>query len=386
MGRGSTAGIESRSESSIRIKFMFNGILCRETIKLPPTKPNILYVTRLRAEILRKIELNQFIYSDYFPNSKRALFSKAKTPIFKDIANDWLKIQFADRAKSTYTTYKKYLDKHWLPEFGERRIDTIVMSEISAHLATMNVTAKTRNNILIPMRNILGTAFYDGTLSSNPTDRIKNIKAQKPDPDPLTADEIDLIINKMLENYNEQIANYFEFAFFTGLRTSEIIELKWGDTEESNIVVSRARVEGQVKPTKTYKTRQVLLNDRAKKALKRQEKHTKMQSGYIFHNPVTGMTWNDQRAQSKNYWHPTLKALKLRERDPYQTRHSYATLMLMNGANPMWVSKQMGHVNMKMLLEVYARWIDLADKSNEINKINLKLNSPIMTQAKNSNS
>jgi len=30
----------------------------------------------------------------------------------------------------------------------------------------------------------------------------------------------------------------------------------------------------------------------------------------------------------------------------------------------------MGHVNMKMLLEVYAKWIDLADKSKEIEKVN----------------
>lgn len=47
--------------------------------------------------------------------------------------------------------------------------------------------------------------------------------------------------------------------------------------------------------------------------------------------------------------------------------------MLMAGANPMWVSKQMGHVNMKMLLEVYAKWIDEADKSKEIDKVDQAL-------------
>jgi integrase len=59
----------------------------------------------------------------------------------------------------------------------------------------------------------------------------------------------------------------------------------------------------------------------------------------------------------------------MRERNFYQTRHTYATLNLMAGANPMWVATQLGHANMQMLLKVYAKWIDGADKSNERGKI-----------------
>ena len=35
----------------------------------------------------------------------------------------------------------------------------------------------------------------------------------------------------------------------------------------------------------------------------------------------------------------------------------------------MWVARQMGHSTMKMLLENYSRWIDLADKQREKSKI-----------------
>ena len=31
----------------------------------------------------------------------------------------------------------------------------------------------------------------------------------------------------MKKNFNEQIYNYFEFAFFTGCKPEEIIALKW---------------------------------------------------------------------------------------------------------------------------------------------------------------
>ncbi|OYY48915.1 MAG: hypothetical protein B7Y48_08230 [Methylophilales bacterium 28-44-11] len=45
----------------------------------------------------------------------------------------------------------------------------------------------------------------------------------------------------------------------------------------------------------------------------------------------------------------------------------------MAGANPMWVARQMGHATMQMLLTVYSRWIDGADKSQEKNKIEARL-------------
>ena len=41
----------------------------------------------------------------------------------------------------------------------------------------------------------------------------------------------------------------------------------------------------------------------------------------------------------------------------------------MAGANPMWVAKQLGHATMQMVLTIYSKWIDGADKSQEREKI-----------------
>ncbi|MFB0936677.1 MAG: tyrosine-type recombinase/integrase, partial [Propionivibrio sp.] len=47
----------------------------------------------------------------------------------------------------------------------------------------------------------------------------------------------------------------------------------------------------------------------------------------------------------------------IRYRRPYQTRHTYASMMLSAGENVMYVANQMGHADWSMLVRVYGHWI-----------------------------
>jgi integrase len=59
-----------------------------------------------------------------------------------------------------------------------------------------------------------------------------------------------------------------------------------------------------------------------------------------------------------------LKDAGVRYRNTYQTRHTYASMMLSQGENIMWVSKQLGHVDVEMVIKTYGRWIpDQSTKS-----------------------
>jgi|ERR1022692_2352749 hypothetical protein len=49
-------------------------------------------------------------------------------------------------------------------------------------------------------------------------------------------------------------------------------------------------------------------------------------------------------------------------------RHTFATLTIMDGVNAVWVGRQMGHASSRMTLDVYARWIDKADRGRERDK------------------
>ena len=41
----------------------------------------------------------------------------------------------------------------------------------------------------------------------------------------------------------------------------------------------------------------------------------------------------------------------------YQTRHTFATLMLAFGENPSWVAQQLGHTSAEMVYRRYTRFI-----------------------------
>lgn len=54
----------------------------------------------------------------------------------------------------------------------------------------------------------------------------------------------------------------------------------------------------------------------------------------------------------------------IRERRAYCTRHTYCTVGLMGNVRPAYIAAQAGH-SLKMLLEVYTRWIPANDGGAE---------------------
>ena len=49
--------------------------------------------------------------------------------------------------------------------------------------------------------------------------------------------------------------------------------------------------------------------------------------------------------------------IKLEDHSPYDLRHTFASLQLSAGADPAYVSAQMGHANTEITLTVYTKWV-----------------------------
>jgi len=361
--------------------FSYQGKQRKETLyggsePLPPTPKNVKYAHRVAAEIVEAIKAGTFVYAEYFPHSPRA--QKIAVGNVGELLDTWF--GQADLKKSTATGYKRMIEKFWKPEIGHIKVDKLRHSMITTALKKKGeLSGKTRNNYMSVLSAALDLAVHDELIEKNPCGRIEAAKWQKRQVDPFTQDEAEAILKHIREKYPEQAWNMFEFWFFTGMRTGEIIGLEWDDVDlrSKTLLVRQSFVTDQMEDTtKTSKPRTVNLNSRAMAALTRQKAWTYLAGERVFHDPGTNQPWAYEQNARKRYWKPTLKALGIRYRRPYNCRHTYATLGLMAGANPAFMARQLGH-GLKVFFEDYADWINGDQNANELAKIEGKLSGDI---------
>lgn len=363
MGRRSDyPGVESH-RGTLRVSFQVAKERCRESLNLPDTPGNRAKAAALRREIERRLNLGTFEYAEFFPNSKRV---SRHDHTFAAVAQEWLELQ-AELATSTIEGYEQILNTHWIPKIGASAISAVTPGIFKRTLIDAKFKSdKTRNNCLSVGRMVFAYAIGERYIRDDPSKGLEFSTAEPEEPDPFTYDEMRAILKWMSERAHDQVHNYFWFAFFSGMRTSELIQLQWAkvDLHSGLVRVDEAWVRGEVKSTKTNKRRDVELNSESRAALVAQKAHTYLAGKHVFLNPNTGSPYYNQQSVWR-VMRAALKALGIRHRPAYNTRHSFATLNLMAGANPYWVSKQLGHASLEMTLKAYAKWISGGDQGRE---------------------
>jgi integrase len=356
MGRNGT-GVTPRA-TSIQVSFTIDGQHRRLTLKtggepMRPTPVNVKYAERLVAEIRQKIALGVFTLAEYFPEE-----SGTGDGTLSALLDDWLKTLRAP--KSTVAKYTSAA-KFWKVELGKKLARLLKPSDIRKAIAAHpGLSGKTINDYTSVLRRALDEAMDDKVIQSNPASKIDALPHQAPPVDPFSQAEAEKIIAKIREQSGDDAADFTEFRFFTGLRTGEALGLQWGniDLKRRHMIVAEALVRGEHKDsTKTSKARTVDLNSRALAALMRQKPRTYLAGKHVFLNHRTGEAYSSEKQFNDQTWKPALKALTIRYRRPYNTRHTYATMMLMAGLTPAYCANQLGH-SIEMFLRTYAKWLD----------------------------
>lgn len=366
-------GVRSRSAKSIEIDFIYRGERCRETFKIAPTAANQKRVAQHRATILDAIARNEFDYAVTFPESKnRFKFSaipRSAGLLFEDYLESWITGKKKELKASTWAGYNKIVSaivKSTAPRLGSILLPDLRRTHVREWCKAQEATNKWLANVQSVLRTALQDALDDELLETNP---LYGWKYEKPDAikthddvDPFTPDEREALLKSFSD---PQYKNMFEVAFWTGLRTSELIALTWNDIDwlrgEARINKAKTQFAEEAETTKTRKgIRDVKLLAPAMAALKRQKAATFMQGGEIFRDPRTGAPWSGDEAIRQGPWKTAVRRSGVRYRRPYQTRHTYASMMLTAGEPLGWVANQMGHSDLSMLARVYARWIKSA--------------------------
>jgi len=176
------------------------------------------------------------------------------------------------------------------------------------------------------------------------------------------ARELDLARQTMFEArvalIDEALRRYFTVAFFSGLRPSEQMGLRWDDIDwhRKLIGVRRAVTRWGEATTKTVdSSRDVDMQPPVERALQAQRAASQLRSPWVFPN-TQGATLDITNLRER-VWRPALRRAGLRYRTMYQTRHTFATLALSSGEDIGWVARMLGHTSTEMVIRRYYRFV-----------------------------
>lgn len=277
-----------------------------------------------------------------------------ESKLFGEVAQQWAKIMSQKVKSSTLKDYRGAMNYYILPRFGNVPINNIDFLDVEEFRSTMKCSNKRKNNVLVPMRSLMKFALKAGLIDKNPMDLIENLSVSKPEIYPMSIEKV----HRFLDVVNPQYKNFFIVAFYSGMRFGEMAALKWKniDFKLGVIKVRETRVRGEEgRPKTAGSIRDIKMLPPTVEAFRDQRKTTMGKSDYVFLNfygrPLL------PNSVSFHIWKPALKKAGLKPRSLYQTRHTFATLMLDAGELPGWVQKMMGHESLKMILERYYSYI-----------------------------
>jgi integrase len=244
-------------------------------------------------------------------------------------------------------------------------LHTLSRNDVRQWVATLECSNKRISNTLSPLRAALQDAQHDDLINVNPLYNWTYKRNETPNKishvGPFNQEEQQAIIDSATGSIRNQIITFF----WTGMRASELIALEWTDIDwkRKKISVNKAVTNvGRINETTKSGKREIDMLPPVEKALIDQKSHTLLQGGKVFINPATCTQWTGDQQIRKGYWISLLKTAGVRYRNPYQTHHTYASMMLSTGENLAWVSNQMGYGNVLVTARTYARWIKTNDQ------------------------
>lgn len=401
-------GVELHN-GKIRITFTYRGIRCREVLRgWVVNSSNIKKAGNLRAVIVSEIQFGQFDYAARFPESKalKKFSSTKRIGTFNDLCEFFIDTKALEVSEATLhsivsvvNTLKRVVGENTrlvdiqhadVLNYRKELLTGEVVNPSMPNRSKKGRAPSTVNKQMAVLSEMLKLANRSQFILHAPYEGVSRLKLSKAYPDPLLLHEYHALIALLPRKWVLIII----VSVHTGMRPGEVCALAWEDIDlkKGEIHVSRNLTnKGLFVPPKTDAgIRTITLLKPALDTLKEQYEITgnSPRQQIIFHHRELGKTETQNlrfvfsperctsgknRYFSKNSisygWNRGTKLSGIRERNPYQSRHTYACWTLMAGANPSFIASQMGHEDARMVYEVYSKWIGDMNQ-DQVNMLN----------------
>lgn len=329
------------------VSFTIDGQQIRKSLNMEDTKVNRKIADlQLIPQLILKANSGEF-----FDNTRE------KIPTVDEFSKLSFEIHKNNRNKFTQRSYARVYKLHIKKTFGKMRVDRIKPSQIATWQNKLleNLASKTVQTIRIVFNTILEDALRDEYINRNPISLVKSPSGEETRiKKPFSIEEI----NKILDFITPKMKAYFAIGFYTGMRTGELIALKWTDIdfEQRTIKIQRAIRQGvEDKPKTKNSIREIEIIDALLPYIIKHQELSRDESIYLFENNRQ-QPYTTSAKIGVSYWQPCLKKLGIQYRNLYQMRHTFASVMISNGEDILWVANMLGHKDSTTTLEKYARY------------------------------
>ena len=290
---------------------------------------------------------------------------------FGDWARRW-QPTIAALTPKTRESYESILRCHLLPRFRDTpvyRIDHPTVVALLAELTSNGAAASTVRNVRDVLRLILELSRRSGAIKANP---VEGAKAPKKPPAQmvfLNADQIMTLAEEVTHppikrgggehrrrSYPER-GLYVRFAGFTGLRSGEIVALSAETVDllhgRVHVLASATEAYGKLQfgPPKTYQRRAVPL---PKSLVAELTAHLadKASSDFVF-TSSRGGPLRHSNFRARHYKPAVVRAGFPEATRFHDLRHSYAAMLIVEGAHPRAIMERLGHSTIQVTLGTY---------------------------------
>lgn len=281
---------------------------------------------------------------------------KTTVPTILHFCNEVINEKEKDLKRNSFRSYLALYNSRIEPYFKNILVTEFKPIDVYNWFNTFQ-DSSTLNSCYAIVKSAFEKAIINGYITSTPF-IIKRPKLKsKYQINPFTYDEANLIINQAPANLKNLIA----VCFYTGMRTGEVLGLKWSkvDFDSFTITIDNQITLGKEDTPKTLSSIRIIdMISQCEIYLKEQFKITS-KSEFVFLNGQN--TFFSSTSVLQYSWKELLKKLDIKYRSIYQTRHTFASNMISNGENTLWVSQMLGHKTLNTTLLKYSKYIKISD-------------------------
>ncbi len=288
-----------------------------------------------------------------------------------EVAAEWLSGRHGHLRPRTLERYEVALRVHVLPRLGRLRVSELTEDHVAWLVAEMRDAGAAGWSIratLTPLSRIMKWCVRQGMAASNPVTKLdddERPKVSRREMRVLERDELGRLLAAAPDRYRTLLAT----AVFTGVRLGELLGLRWADVDFEGGLVSVRKQLGRdrvlVEPKTAQAVRDVVLMPALGRMLREHKLSSpRSQPGDFVFVSLRGTPLGQRNVSRRGLDKALERAGLAGDGRPrlrfHDLRHTFASLLVAQGADVVFVSRQLGHANPSITLSVYSHLFDRA--------------------------